>query len=182
MKKFILLVLAGIALFAFIFATSVLWYRFFYSTTTDDGTLGVSSITVRLDDDNNVIDESGLIPLDDNTAINLTPYEFSVQNDSDASTTYNVLLEDGIISDDATYSSKELLSRNQLRYQLSLNGKVIKSGELSTIKNNILDTRNINSGQTNNYQLRIYVSEDAQDTDWQNKYYHFNINVQTEEN
>lgn len=178
MKKIILLLLAGVALFAFIFATSVLWYRFFYY----DGGTGdsVNSVNVQLGD-NNVIDEGGLIPLDDETAKSITPYEFSVENKNDSDVTYNVLLEDSIISDDANYSSKELLTRDQLRYQLSLNGTVIKVGNLSDIKNNILDTRNIAASLVNNYQLRIYVAESSQNTDWQNKYYHFDVNVQMEE-
>lgn len=174
-----MLFLAGIALFAFIFATSMLWYRFFYSSTSNDNS--ISSVTVQLDDENNIIDESGLIPLDDDTAKTLTPYQFSVKNSSDVDYTYNVLLEDSIISDDITYSSKELLSRSQLRYQLSLNGKIIETGSLDDVKNNILDTRIISSSQTNNYQLRVYVAESAQNTSWQNKYYHFNINVQAED-
>ena len=178
MKKIVLLLLAGVALFAFIFTTSILWYRFFYNDS--DASNSVSSVNVQLGD-NNVIDESGLIPLDDETAKTITPYEFRVENNSTNDTTYNVLLEDTVISDDANYTNKELLSRNQLRYQLSLNGNVIKVGNLSEIKNNILDTRNIASSQVNNYQLRIYVGESFQNTDWQNKYYHFNINVQMED-
>ena len=180
MKRVILLVLVGVALFVFIFATSMLWYRFFYNDNVS-GTNNVSSVTIQLDDQNNVIDESGLIPLDDDSARTLTPYEFSVKNNGDNNYAYNVLLEDSIISDDITYSSKELLSRSQLRYQLILNGKEIKTGDLDDIKNNVLDVRVISSSQTNNYQLRIYVSEESQDTDWQNKYYHFDINVQAEE-
>ena len=173
MKKVVMLFLAGIALFAFIFATSTLWYRFFYSSTSNDNS--ISSVTVQLDDENNIIDESGLIPLDDDTAKTLTPYQFSVKNSSDVDYTYNVLLEDSIISDDITYSSKELLSRSQLRYQLSLNGKIIETGSLDDVKNNILDTRIISSSQTNNYQLRVYVAESAQKTSWQNKYYRFRM-------
>ena len=178
MKKIVLLLLAGVALFAFIFTTSILWYRFFYNDS--DASNSVSSVNVQLGD-NNVIDESGLIPLDDETAKTITPYEFRVENNSTNDTTYNVLLEDGVISDDVNYTNKELLSRNQLRYQLSLNGNVIKVGNLNEIENNILDTRNIASSQVNNYQLRIYVGESFQNTDWQNKYYHFNINVQMED-
>ena len=119
--------------------------------------------------------------MDDVTAKTITPYEFKVENNSTNDTTYNVLLEDGVISDDVNYTNKELLSRNQLRYQLSLNGNVIKVGNLNDVENNILDTRNITSSQVNNYQLRIYVGESFQNTDWQNKYYHFNINVQMED-
>lgn len=178
MKKIVLLLLAGVALFAFIFTTSILWYRFFYNDS--DASNSVSSVNVQLGD-NNVIDESGLIPLDDETAKTITPYEFRVENNSTNDTTYNVLLEDTVISDDANYTNKELLSRNQLRYQLSLNGNVIKVGNLNEIENNVLDTRNIASSQVNNYQLRIYVGESFQNTDWQNKYYHFNINVQMED-
>lgn len=178
MKKIVLLLLAGVALFAFIFTTSILWYSFFYNDS--DASNSVSSVNVQLGD-NNVIDESGLIPLDDETAKTITPYEFRVENNSTNDTTYNVLLEDTVISDDANYTNKELLSRNQLRYQLSLNGNVIKVGNLNEIENNILDTRNIASSQVNNYQLRIYVGESFQNTDWQNKYYHFNINVQMED-
>lgn len=178
MKKIILLLLAGVALFAFIFTTSILWYRFFYNDSTVINDAG--SVNVQLGD-NNVIDESGLIPLDDETAKNITPYEFKVENNSNGDALYTVLLEDGMISDDVNYTNKELLSRNQLRYQLSLNGNVIKVGNLSEIENNVLDTRNIASSQVNNYQLRIYVGESFQNTDWQNKYYHFNINVQMED-
>lgn len=178
MKKIVLLLLAGVALFAFIFTTSILWYRFFYNESATGNS--VNSFNVQLGN-NNVIDENGLIPLDDETAKNITPYEFKVENKSENNTTYNVLLEDAIISDDVNYTSKELLSRNQLRYQLSLNGTVIKVGNLSEIKNNILDTRSIAFGQVNSYQLRIYVAESVQNTDWQNKYYHFDINVQMKE-
>ncbi len=178
MKKLILLILAGIALFAFIFSTSVLWYNFFYNDVSSTNT--VSSLEIRLDNQNNTINEDGLIPLDDETAKNLKPYSFEVENTNSVATTYNVIIEDAMISDDASYSSKELLSRDQLNYQLSLNGKVIKTGKLSDIDNNILDTRNISGNVINNYELRIYVSEDAVNTDWQNKYYHFNVNVQME--
>ena len=81
MKKVILLVLAGVALFAFIFGTSMLWYKFFYNSTGTSNTTG--NINVQLSNSNNVIDESGLIPLDDETAKSLTPYEFTVVNDGE---------------------------------------------------------------------------------------------------
>lgn len=180
MKKIILLSFAGVALFAFIFTASILWYRFFYDDATTNTTNDVNSLEVQIGK-NNTINESGLIPLDDETAKNLTPYIFKVENTSDNDFTYNVLIEDAIISDDANYSNGELLSRSQLRYQLTLNGNLIKTGNLSDIKNNIIDTRNISAGQTNNYELRIYVAESSLNTNWQNKYYHFDIKVQMED-
>ena len=77
MKRFILLTLAGIALFAFIFTASMLWYSFFYS---GQGVNDYSSMEFKLDSESNTIDEGGLIPLDDETAKMLKPYEFSVKN------------------------------------------------------------------------------------------------------
>ena len=62
--------MAGIALFTFIFVTSILWYRFFYSGSSV-GNDSVSSIEVRLDDNNDTINENGLIPLDEETAKSL---------------------------------------------------------------------------------------------------------------
>lgn len=179
MKKTILLFFAGIALFAFIFTTSVLWYNFFYDKKVEDRE-GVSTLVIHLDDANNTIDENGLIPLDDETARSLQPYEFTVENTSSSSALYDIILEDSIISDDATYSSKELLSRDQLEYQLALNGTVVKTGMLSDLDKNVLDTREISDEQINSYQLWIYVSENAQNTNWQNKYYHFDIKMQVE--
>lgn len=180
MKKKLLLVMAGVALFVFIFATSILWYNFFYNDTSSNAF--VSSLRIEMDDDHNILNEDNLIPLDEETAKNLKSYDFTVNNTSNVSTTYNVIIEDSVISDDENFTNKSLLSRNQLEYQLALNGKVIKKGLLSDIKNNLLDTRNIEENKSNNYQLRIYVSEKAQNTDWQNKYYHFNIKIQTEVN
>lgn len=179
MKKTILLFLAGIALFAFIFTTSVLWYNFFYGKEVEDRE-GVSTLVINLDDSNNTIDENGLIPLDAETARSLPPYEFTVKNTSSSSALYDIILEDSIISDDATYSSKELLSRDQLEYQLALNGTIVKTGMLSDLDNNVLDTREISGEQINSYQLWVYVSENAQNTNWQNKYYHFDIKMQME--
>ncbi len=178
MKKVILLMLAGVALFAFIFSASILWYRFFYANPDVNS---VGSVNIKLNNDNNTINEGDFIPLDDETAKGVTPYEFGVENNNDNDTSYVVLLEDSIISDDATYSSKELLSRNQLKYYLSLNGQIIKSGYLSDIKNNVLDTRVISASQVNQYQLRIYVPENVQNTAWQNKYYHFDVKVEMKE-
>ena len=179
MKKMILLSFAGVALFAFIFTASILWYGFFYVDESNKKG-NVNSFEVQLGE-NDTINESGLIPLDDETAKSLTPYIFRVENTNDNDFTYNILIEDAIISDDANYANKDLLSRAQLRYQLTVNGNLVKMGNLSDIKNNILDTRSISALQVNNYELRVYVAEPSLNTDWQNKYYHFNIKVQMED-
>ena len=179
MKKMILLIVAGIILFAFIFGMSVLWYDFFYKEPVENEPL--TTIKIQLDDNNNTINEGGLIPISEDEVDNLTPYKFSLQNTSDKQSTYEVLIEDAVISDDPSFSSKELLSREQLGYQLILNGQIIKTGLLSEIENNVLDKRVIMENAINNYHLRVYVSESAINTEWQKKYYHYDIQIRTVE-
>ena len=179
MKKMVLLILAGVVLTGFIFVASMMWYKFFYDDASTVNS--VANLNVQLDSNNNTIDEKFLIPLDEETAKTLTPYTFNVKNNSDKASTYTVLIEDGVISDDANYANKSLLSRDQLAYQLVLNGQTIKVGMLNEIENNVLDVRNIAASRSNNYELRVYVSESAQNTDWQNKYYHFEIVIKAKE-
>ena len=87
---------------------------------------------------------------------------------------HTVLIEDKI---DNKKSSK-LLSRKYLHYELELNDIVIKKGALIDIENNILDTRTMSKDSVNNYALRIWLSEEAKNSDWMNKYYSYNITVE----
>ena len=72
-------------------------------------------------------------------------------------------------------SEDTLLTRNQLKYQLILNDKVIKEDYMTSIKDNILDTREINGKTTNNYSLKIYIHDEA--TDWVGKHYHYKVSI-----
>ena len=180
MKKFVLLSLSGVALFAFIFSTSILWYYFFSNSNFHNKESTIGSLEIQLADDENTINEINLIPLSDEEALKLKPYTFKVINNGKNKNRYNVLIEDAIISDDLSYSNKELLKRNELRYQLSMNGKIIRIGNLADIKNNILDSRYIDSDNTNNYELIVYLAETLNDS-WRNKYYHYNISIQMED-
>ncbi len=176
MKSKVPLIIAGILLFIFISVTSMLWYHAFYQPKKE-----VSVLQIGKDhEENATIDLSNMIPMSDEEGAQITPYEFQVQNsgDKEKEEIYRVLIEDEKLSDDPNFSSKSLLSRSQLKYQLTMNGTVIKKGKLSDIKNNILDERSIAKGKENNYQLRIYLGTNVANTAWQNKYYHYIITIQ----
>ena len=79
-------------------------------------------------------------------------------------------LDDGCTSD-------TLLERDQLRYQLVLNGIEIARGPLSELKSNQLDYRLIDVDVKNEYELRVWVPEEAQETDWMLKHYHYKVAV-----
>ena len=44
---------------------------------------------------------------------------------------------------------------------------------MSNIDDNILDTRNISGLKTNNYELRIYIHDEA--LNWMGKHYHYKV-------
>ncbi len=171
MKKNILLVLSGIILFFFILITAFMWYQLFYGKT---GITPVNVLQVSLDKENNTLSETNAVPMSINEVqAAITPYEFSVNNTGTKPMVYEVILEE------LSNQTSNLLSRSQLGYQLTLNGKVIKTGMLSDINNNTLDERSIDKNSINRYQLRIFVSEKAVNTLWQNKYYQYKVNVKT---
>ena len=45
--------------------------------------------------------------------------------------------------------------------------------KVETDKDNILDTRNVNGKDTNAYELRIYIHDEAED--WYGKHYHYRV-------
>ena len=104
---------------------------------------------------------------------------FKVKNSKNTEGKYTIFIEDAplnSINDGCT--EETLLSRKDLKYQLKLNGQIIKEDFLSSIKDNILDTETIKENTTNNYELRIYIHENA--NDWVGKHYHYQINIKEE--
>ena len=173
MKKNLILILGGIGLFFFIFLITIGWYNIFYNDKENQ----VAILNIELSQKGEVtINEENAYPLSDEDGAKVTPYSFNVNNESSNAGAYKVYLDDIKLD-----TSKSLLKRNQLSYQLSLNGKLIKKGTLDELNDNILDERLIEAGQNNQYELRVYVSEDAFNTDWQQKYYSYKIKVETEE-
>ena len=176
MKSKTSLIIIGIILFIFIACTSIVWYNLFYHQKEEVSVLQIG----KENEKNAILNIANMIPMSDEEGAKITPYRFTIKNSGDdkIGDIYRVLIEDVEIKDDPTYESKSLLSRNQLKYQLLMNNKLIKKGKLSDIKNNILDERNIEKAKENRYELRIYLGTDTINTDWQGKYYHYKINIQ----
>lgn len=180
MKKNLFLILGGVVLFLFIVITAFMWYRIFYNPP--QGGNSVSVLQIQLDKNDGVINQTNAVPIEAENIATVMPYNFSVTNTSSNDGIYKILLEEPAVSDDPAYQSQNQLSRSQLGYQLILNNQVIKTGMLSDINNNILDERSIAANAVNNYQLRVFISSNAFNTAWQNKFYHYKVNIQTEEN
>ncbi len=170
MGKKIFLVFSGVLLFLFIVGTAFLWYKAFYYNN-----LGiVSSLQVKKESEEVALTEN-LFPMSETEASVVPNYKFSVKNVNDFKSRYEVVYkEQGI-------SGKQKLSKSQLTYQLILNGKIIKKGNLADLKNDVLDDRYIMPNTNNQYELKVYISESAKDTAWQNKSYAYKVDINVKE-
>lgn len=176
MKNKLLLICAAALLFIFLVFGTYFWYLFFLQIS-EDFTVNNNNINngsiIFVDYGNNVY-EVDAETVDENSVSAVIPYKFEVKNNSNKDGNYHLYIEDlpaSFVNDGCTEAT--LLDRNMLKYQLKLNGSIIKDDYLSNIKDNILDIRNIGTKKINSYELRIYIHDEAYD--WAGKHYHYKV-------
>lgn len=170
MGKKIFLVFSGVLLFLFIVGTAFLWYKAFYYNNLGS----VSSLQVKKESEEVALTEN-LFPMSETEASVVPNYKFSVKNVNDFKSRYEVVYKEQEVS------GKQKLSKSQLAYQLILNGTIIKKGNLADLKNDVLDDRYIMPNTNNQYELKVYISESAKDTVWQNKSYAYKVDINVKE-
>lgn len=177
MKNKVLLICGSLLLLLFIVLGTYTWYLFFLRTTGEYSIVtgeGTKSGDIVLIDNGNSIYETDASDVSDEDVNNVLPYKFKIINQGNDLQEYTLYLEDlpvNSINDGCT--NQTLLKREQLKYQLIVNSKVIKEDYLSNIKDNILDTRSVNGKDANAYELRIYIHDEAED--WYGKHYHYRV-------
>ena len=177
MKNKVLLASAGLLLFIFLVFGTYAWYLYFLRFSAGfavNDNAHLKDGDIALTDSGNSLYETGAESMEDEDITAVTPYKFEVRNTDANSGSYTLYLEDvplNLIQDGCT--SETLLTRDLLKYELRLNGKIIEKDYLSKIKDNILDERSIEGNTTNSYELRIYIHEYAED--WGNKHYHYKV-------
>lgn len=175
MNKKRIFIYVGIALIiiVFTFLSTILWYQFFDKRTEKQ------IIVNQLYISNNgpqVIDQ---IEIDDSSAVvEKAPqiYSFTVENTSNQELSYKLLINEvspSLLSDGC--EEKDLLTRDQLVYQLTMNGEVIVKDSMKNIKENTIDVKTIKASDVNHYELAFWVEKGQ--TDYLNKHYHFQINL-----
>lgn len=164
-----------ISVIVFIIISAYFWYLYFLDLH-NDGKL------------NNNSNQLGKLVMVDISGVNATneeskedgsdtpSYVFRIDNRKTGSTNYNLYIEDtpyNLVSDGC--SSETTLKRSDLSYQLKLNGYIVKRGLMTDIEDNILDTRHINIDVSNQYELTIWINENA--IDWEGKHYHYKVTL-----
>ena len=180
MKNKTLIICGFLVLILFIIFSSIAWYIYFlragkgFNISYNSKYLETSGIIFQ-DNGNNVYDTKAE-SLEDNNINSVPSYNFKVTNTNNKMGIYNLYIEDlpvNMIDDGCT--EETLLSREQLKYQLTMNGVTIKEGYMSTINDNILDTRQISANTTNNYSLKVYIHDEA--NEWFGKHYHYKVTM-----
>ena len=115
----------------------------------------------------NVLDNENMIPT----------YYFSVKNKSNKDYNYVIIIEDTTGNDGCTKDTR--FKRDELEYELKYENEVIMSGGLDTLQNSVLDSNIVKANGTNDYALKIKLKSD--DVDYENKHYHYIINMKEKE-
>lgn len=177
MKNKVLLISATLLLLLFLAFGTYVWYLYFLNASGDFAINNNSNLRygdIVLTDSGNGVYDADADSIEDEQVNSVLPYKFQVKNTDDNSGNYYLYIEDmpvNSIKDGCT--SETLLTREQLRYQLKLNNRIIKEDFLSNIEDNILDKRTIAGNATNNYELRIYIHDTA--LEWTGKHYHYKV-------
>ncbi len=174
-RNWLFIVLGGIGLFLFIVGSSYAWYLVFNRNTTL-----LANLEIKILDQGKGVSILNTSPVSDSEGKGYSPYLFDVENKGRGLGRYQLILEEVPLEDvHDGCSSKTLLSRDQLRYQLLLNDVQIQIGSLDSLKNSVFLTNDIKLGEAHHYELRVWLDEKKDDTDWAGKHYHYRVAIKT---
>ena len=136
----------------------------------------VGDLEVKLDESGSKdISLVNAAPQEDSDGLSNEPYSFSLVNNATTDLKYTIYLEDDKEAKNKCGTDCELVPYKFIRYNLANDSESLKTSNLSTISN-ALYTGTIKSKATDKFNLRVWLSIDADNTAM-NKYYFGKIKV-----
>ena len=136
----------------------------------------VGDLEVKLDESSSKdISLTNAIPEEDSEGLTNEPYSFSLVNNATTDLKYTIYLEDDIDAKNKCGTGCELVPYKFIRYNLSSDSESLKTDSLSSSSNELY-TGAISSKSTDKFNLRIWLSIDADNTAM-NKYYFRKLKV-----
>ena len=136
----------------------------------------VGDLDVKLDDfSSKDISLTNAIPQEDSEGLSSEPYSFLLINNGTTDLKYTIYLEDDKEAKNKCGTDCELVPYKFIRYNLANDSESLKISDLSTTSN-ALYTGTIKSKATDKFNLRVWLSIDADNTAM-NKYYFGKIKV-----
>ena len=130
----------------------------------------VGDLDVKLDDSSSKdISLTNAIPQEDSEGLSSEPYSFLLINNGTTDLKYTIYLEDDKEAKNKCGTDCELVPYKFIRYNLASDSESLKTSNLSTTSN-ALYTGTIKSKATDKFNLRLWLSIDADNTAM-NKYY-----------
>lgn len=124
-------------------------------------TVIVGNLSLKLENESAGINLEDASPVSENVGMSYKPYSFELTNDGNIESTYTIYLVD---DDDKIPAGTEKLKDEYIRFNLIKNGIKENSKLLTDIMSDegrILDSGTIQPGQTNNYDLRLWIDGNA---------------------
>lgn len=147
-----------------------LWYLYFH---TYEGEVLTKNIRLELIN-NGKTNYINAIPNDDESVIPI--YYFRIKNNVNVPVKYNVIFNDvSATSVGDGCSDATNFKRNELRYELKLDNKIVKTGLLSEVVNDILYTSQMDGRMQDDYSLRVWLDGNTQNS--LDRHYHYVVNV-----
>ena len=136
----------------------------------------IGDLEVKLDETGSKdISLTNTIPQEDSKGLSSEPYSFLLINNGTTDLKYTIYLEDDKEAKNKCGTDCELVPYKFIRYNLSNDSESLKTSNLSTTSN-ALYTGTIKSKATDKFNLRVWLSIDADNTAM-NKYYFGKIKV-----
>ena len=136
----------------------------------------VGDLEVKLDESSSKdISLTNAIPEEDSEGLSNEPYSFSLVNNATTDLKYTIYLEDDTDAKNKCGTDCELVPYKFIRYNLSTDNESLKTDNLSSSSNELY-TGAISSKSTDKFNLRIWLSIDANNTAM-NKYYFGKLKV-----
>lgn len=190
-NKELRIIVGGVLIFLFIVLVAVISYKIFANESSKMNKKVPSTLQISLEDNDidsgstngdgnsagtgsNSSDEfstGDLAPMSDAVGKRIKPYKFKIANTGKSSNTYKVVFKQ------IKEKGEENLKANQLRYELTLNSKSLSLKSLNNIEKGVLDTRTIEPGKTNSYELRVWLSNKVKTGSWEDKAFSYSIEV-----
>ena len=136
----------------------------------------VGDLEVKLDESGSKdISLTNATPDEDSEGLSNEPYSFSLVNNATTDLKYTIYLEDDTDAKNKCGTDCELVPYKFIRYNLSSDSESLKTDSLSSSSNELY-TGTISSKSTDKFNLRIWLSIDADNTGM-NKYYFGKLKV-----
>lgn len=124
-------------------------------------TIIIGNLSLKLQNESVGINLENAEPIDEVTGMSYKPYSFTLTNDGNIESTYTIYLID---DDEKIPKGTEKLKDEYIRFNLVKNGIKENSKLLNQIESTqgrVLDSGTIQPGQTNNYDLRLWIDSNA---------------------